>query len=464
MLSFLIALALIGLVIPLFNQLVGKEYSMTALANPNVILGIVLLLSVITLLAGYYPALVMSGMRPADVLKGNLKSSQSGIQLRRVLVITQFIISASLIICTLVVIDQLDYMQNRDLGFSGHQVLVLDMDRVSDGGASGTFKSVAHDVFKNELSQFPNIESVSFTNAVPGRPGWVGQWAFAVDKPDQGSIGTEYMTIDEDYMKTLGLTLIAGRNFEINRISEIEDGLIINEAAVARFGWESAEDAIGKRIDSPSKHPAGEVIGVVRDYHEFGLQQEIYPMAMDYNPSRSRFFAIRFKTTGTADLITNLEKVWKKYFDGYEFKYFFLDENFASQYQSEQKLAKVFTTFSIVTILIASIGLIGLVSFMVVSKTKEIGIRKILGAGIFNITKMLSWEFMILTLIANVIACPLAWYFMNSWLAKFAYRTTISLQLFVFTFAIGLVATFLTVSFQTIRAAMADPVKSLRYE
>jgi putative ABC transport system permease protein len=187
-------------------------------------------------------------------------------------------------------------------------------------------------------------------------------------------------------------------------------------------------------------------------------------MAMDYNPSRSRFIAIRFKTTGTADLITNLEKVWKKYFDGYEFKYFFLDENFARQNQSEQKLAKVFTNFSILTILIASIGIIVFVSFMDVSKTKEIGIRKILGAGIFNITKMLSWEFMILTLIANVIACPLAWYFMNSWLAKFAYRTTISLQLFVFTFAIGLVATFLTLSFQTIRAAMADPVKSLRYE
>jgi putative ABC transport system permease protein len=156
--------------------------------------------------------------------------------------------------------------------------------------------------------------------------------------------------------------------------------------------------------------------------------------------------------------------MWKKYFDGYEFKYFFLDENFARQYQSEQKLAKVFTTFSIVTILIASIGLVGLVSFMVVSKTKEIGIRKILGAGVFNITGMLSKEFMVLTLVANLIACPLAWYFMSKWLEKFAYRTTISLELFALTFIIGLVATFITVSFQTMRAAMADPVKSLRYE
>ena len=209
-LSFIIALALIGLVIPLFNQLVGKEYTMLALTHPLVILGIVLLLSVITLLAGYYPAWVMSGMRPTDVLKGNLKSSQGGIQLRRVLVVMQFMISASLIICTLVVIDQLDFMQNRDLGFSGHQVLVLDMDRVTDRGGSGTFKKVAHDVFKNELSQFPNIESISFTNAVPGRPGWVGQWAFAEDKPDQGSIGTEYMAIDENYIKLLDSQLLPG--------------------------------------------------------------------------------------------------------------------------------------------------------------------------------------------------------------------------------------------------------------
>ena len=464
LLAFVIALALIGLVLPLFNQLVGKDYSLLSLTHPMVITGVASLLLGITLLAGYYPAWVMSGLRPAEVLKGNHKTSSRGVQLRRVLVVIQFMISASLIICTLVVIDQLDFMQNRDLGFSGRQVLVLDMDRVTDRGGSGGFRKVPTDVFKNELEQFTSIESVSFTNAVPGRPGWVGQWAHAEERHEEGSIGMEYMTIDEDYLKTLGLSIIAGRNFDLNRISELEDGLIINETAVVKLGWENPENAIGKRIDSPSKHPAGEVIGVVRDYHEFGLQREIYPMAMDYNPTRSRYFAIRFKTTGTADFVTNLEKLWKKYFDGYEFKYFFLDENFERQYQSEQKLAKVFTTFSVITILIASIGLIGLVSFMVVTKTKEIGIRKILGAGVFNITRMLSKEFMILTLVANAIACPLAWYFMSQWLEKFAYRTTIGFELFAFTFIFGLLATFITVSFQTIRAAMADPVKSLRYE
>ena len=462
-LAFIIAVALIGLLLPLFNQLVGKTYELSMLTHAPIVMGVLLLIGVVTLLSGYYPAVVMSSMRPSEVLKGSLKTGQKGIQLRRVLVVFQFMISAGLIICTLVVINQLDFMQNRDLGFSSNQILVLDMDRVSarSGSASDGY---SNEVFKNELESLSSIESVTFTNAVPGRPGWVGQWASAADRPDEGSIGTEYMTIDEDYLKTLGLKIVAGRNFDAGRVADIEDGLIINETAVEKFGWGTPENAIGKRVDSPSKHPAGEVIGVVKDYHEFGLQREIYPMAMDYNPSRSRYYALRFKTTGTADLLTSLEKLWKKYHDGYEFKYFFLDENFAKQYRAEQRLSKVFIVFSVITIAIATVGLIGLVSFMVVSRTKEIGIRKILGAGVLNITKLLSKEFMVLVVIANLIAIPLAWYLASQWLEQFAYRMPISAMLFVWTFVIALSITILTVSYHTIKAAMADPVKSLRYE
>ena len=461
--SFIVAVALIGLVLPLFNQLVGKTYSLSVLKDPIIIGGIVALISIVTLLSGYYPALVMSSMRPAEVLKGSLKTGQRGIQLRRVLVVFQFMISAALIICTFVVVSQLDYMQNRDLGFSGHQVIVLDVDRVTDRGGSGTLKGTSSDVFKNELKNLATIESVSFTNAVPGRPGWVGQWAFAEERSEEETITTEYMAIDDDYMKTLGLTLVAGRNFDVNRKSDIEDALLINELTAEKLGW-TPESAIGKRIDSPSKHPAGEVIGVVKDYHEFGLQQEIFPMAMDYNPGRARYFAIRFKTTGTADLVADLEKLWKKYYDGYEFKYFFLDENFAKQYQAEQRLAKVFSVFSVVAIVIAMIGLIGLVSFMVVSRTKEIGIRKILGADMLIITRLLSKEFLILVILANVIACPVAWYLSSQWLKEFAYRMTLSPMLFVWTFLIAIGLTFITVSYHTLKAAKADPVKSLRYE
>jgi putative ABC transport system permease protein len=463
LLSFVIALAALGLTLPLFNQLLGKSYELAVLADPVVIFGIVSLIILITFLSGYYPAILISSLRPSEVLKGSMQTSARGIQLRRFLVVFQFMISAGLIICTFVVISQLDYMQNRDLGFSGHQVIVLDADRVTDRGGSHGSPGGAP-VFKNELESLSSVESVTFTNALPGRPGWVGQWAHAEDRTSEESIGTEYMTIDEDYLKTLGLTLVEGRNFDLDIPSEIENGLIINETAVAQFGWGTPENAIGKKVESPSQHPAGTVIGVVKDYHQFGLQQKIYPMAMDYNPRYSRYFAIRFRTTGTADLLTGLESLWKKYYDGYDFKYFFLDENFARQYQAEQRLAKIFIVFSVVTIVIALIGLVGLVSFMVVSRTKEIGIRKVLGADIRSITGLLSREFLVLVLIANIIACPLAWYFANQWLHDFAYKTTVNPVIFVVTILAGLIITLFTVSAQTIKAAMTNPVTSLRHE
>ncbi|GHM98887.1 ABC transporter permease [Cytophagales bacterium WSM2-2] len=462
-LSFVIALALIGLTLPLFNQVLAKTYTLSVLAQPVAMLGIVILVSLIAFLSGYYPAVVMSSLKPSEVLKGSLTTGSRGVQLRRVLVVFQFMISATLIICTLVVIDQLDYMQNRDLGFSSHQVLVLDMDKVTDRGGQGSSPDGVS-VFSNELERMSTVESVSFANAVPSRPGWVGQWAFPEDKPDGGSISVEYMAVDEAYLKTLGVTLVAGRNFDLNRPAEIKDGLIINETCVQKMGWGTPENAIGKRIDSPSKHPAGEVIGVVKDYHEFGLQQEIYPMTMDYNPKRGRYEAIRFKTTGVKDLMTSIETLWKKYYPNNEFKYFFLDENFARQYQTEQRMAKVFEVFSIVTVVIAVIGLIGLVSFMVIAKTKEIGIRKVLGADVLSITRLLSREFLALVLLANIIAIPLAWYLADRWLESFAYRTTVGPQIFVITIVAGLVITLVAVSSQTIKAALMNPVKSLRNE
>jgi putative ABC transport system permease protein len=462
LLALAFALGLIALVMPMFNQWMGKDYNMTALLNPFVLVGVLGLVVGITFLSGYYPAIVLSSLQPGEVLKGNFRTGRRGIQLRRTLVVFQFMISTGLITVTLVVIRQLDYMVNRDLGFSSHQVVVIDADRVTDRGGAGN--STPGSSFKNELQSVASVESVTFTNAVPGRPGWVGQWAFPADRPDEGSIGTEYMAIDEDYLKTLGLSMVAGENFRLDKPFELEEGLIINETAAIAFGWSSAEDAIGKKVDSPSKHPAGTVIGVVKDYHEFGLQRKIYPMAMDYNPQRSRYYAVRFKTTGTSELLTTLESLWKKHHEGHAFKYFFLDENFARQYQTEKQLSGIFVAFSILTIVIAMIGLVGLVSFMVVTRTKEIGIRKVMGAGAMSITRLLSKEFITLVIVANVVACPLAWYFASKWLENFAYRMDLGLDIFALALVFGLTITIVTVSIQTLKAALADPVRSLRYE
>jgi putative ABC transport system permease protein len=462
-LSSIIAVIAIALLLPLFNQLLAKSYSLANLSHPYVLTGILLMIIIVSVLAGYYPSMILSAMRPAEVLKGNIRTGNRGILLRRFLVVFQFAISSMLMITTFVVIGQLDYMQNRDLGFRGEQIIVLDLDRVTDRGGAGS-SPTSTNAFRNELKALSSVESITFTNALPGRPGWVGQWAYPAERPNEGAIGVEYMAIDEEYINTLGLTLVAGRNFDVNRPFDVENGLIINETCVQKMGWQTPENALGKEIDSASKHPAGTVIGVVKDYHEFGLQQQIYPMAMDYNPSRSRYFAIRFHAKETQGLLSDLQNLWKKHHEGYDLKYFFLNENFARQYQAEQRLAKVFTIFSVVAIMIAGIGLIGLISFVVISKTKEIGIRKILGANVLNISHLITKEFIILVMIANIISFPLAWYFSSEWLKSFAYRMSISPMLFVWTLMVALIVTLLTVSVQTIRAAFTDPVKSLRYE
>ena len=459
--SLIVAIALLGIVLPLFNLVLNKDYSLSWLTHPSVLIGMAALVGIITLLAGYYPAVVISSLRPSEVLKGKLTTSQRGIRLRKFLVVFQFSISTGLIICTFTILSQLDYMLNRNLGFNSHQVLVIDADKVSDRGGMGLN---ATSPFKHALQQLTSVEGVTFTNAVPGKPGWMGQWAHAADRPDDGSIGMEYMAIDEDYLKTLGLTLVAGRNFELNRPSEIEEGLIINETAVDKLGWGTPEDAIGRKIDSPSKHPAGTVIGVVKDYHEEGLQELIYPMAMDYNPSRSRYYAIKFKPTGTTDLLKEMETLWKKHYDGFDFKYFFLDENFAKQYRSEERLANLFTAFSAITVVIAMMGLVGLISFMVNTRTKEIGIRKVLGASVASITQLLSKDFLRLVFIAIVIATPLAWYLMKGWLDKFAYRTDTNLWMYAAAGFITLGIALFTVSFQSIKAALTNPTNSLRSE
>lgn len=456
--SLILALVLIGIFSPMFNDLMGKNYNLLSLLQPQFILGMIILLIAITILSGYYPAVVLSGLRPAEVLKGKLHSSARGIQLRRALVVFQFMISAALIIFTLVINNQLDFMKGSDLGFQGDQIIVVDVSKLP----STTFIKPAS--FKNDLKSLSGVDNVTFSNALPGKPGWVGQWARAEEKSADESISVEYMSIDEDYLGTLGLQLVSGRNFDLSRPAELDEGLIINETTVNAMGWESPEDAIGKKITSPSQQPSGIVIGVVKDYNEFGLQEKIYPMAMDYAPQFSRYFAVKYNAANTENTLKSISDLWKQYYEGYDFEYFFLNENFERQYYAEQRLAKVFNIFSIGSVIIAVIGLFGLVSFMVVTRTKEIGIRKVLGANSFNILRLLSSEFVGLVLIANLVAFPIVWYLANKWLEGFAYRTTLSLLLFLLPLLGALVITLITVGVQTLKAAMTEPVTALRHE
>jgi putative ABC transport system permease protein len=457
-LSLLIAFLLVGISLPFFNQVIGKNYQLISLSNSSIIIGVIILVVMISLLAGYYPALVMSALKPVEVLKGKMQTSYRGVQLRRALVVFQFVISVGLVTGTWIVLDQLDYMQKQTLGFDKDEIFILNAARVRSSNA------YAFETFKSQLRDLAMINDVTYTNAIPGHQGWAGQVAYPEGKTGDDAVSVEYMAIDEKYLEVLGLQLIAGRGFDLQREKDLNDGLILNEQAVADFGWASPEEAIGKRITSPSGSPAGEVIGVVKDYHQLGLQQKIGPMTMDYAPQNSYLYAIKYKAADTQQLISSLNDLWAKTFPGYDFDYFFLDQDFENQYQAETKLARVFAAFASITMVIAMIGLLGLVSFMVVARTKEIGVRKILGADVFSITRLLSKEFLLLVLIANAIAFPLTWYLASEWLKTFAFRMTINPLLFVGTMTLALSITLVVVSLQTIKAALTDPVKSLRYE
>lgn len=456
--AFVLSFAFLGALFPFFNELVNKNYGLASLAHWQVIGGSVVLVIVITVLSGYYPAWVLSALRPAEVLKGKMYSGTRGLQLRRFLVVFQFFISVGLVLGTLIVLNQLNYMQQQSLGFAKDEIIVVNAARARASSAEG------FNTFKNELKNLSFIENVSYANSLPGTPGWTGQVSFVEGKPADQSISVEYMAIDDQYLPTLDLQLIAGRNFDISRSAELSDGLILNETAVAMYGWTSAEEALGKRIASPSGYPAGEVIGVVKDYHQVGLQREIGPMAMDYNPGSSYLFAVRYKAAKTQEVIKQLQASWRKHYPGYDFNYFFLDEEFEKQYQSEQRLASVFGLFAVITIVIAVIGLLGLVSFMITSRTKEIGVRKVLGADVFSITTLLSKEFLTLVVIGALLAFPAVFYFSQQWLETFANRAPLNPLVFILTFIIAVVVSFVTISFQTVRAAMADPVDTLRYE
>lgn len=455
-LALILALSLVGLILPTFNQLLDKTYELSVLAQGEILIGLLSLLVGIAILAGYYPAWVLSGLRPSQALSGKVQTGKRGAGVRRFLVVLQFFVSVTLVSGTLVVIDQINFMQDQDLGFNREQVLVINSVRVN------LENQQPKETFRNQIADLAMVSQVSRTMQVPGTRGWQGQVAYPEGKSGDDAVSVEYMGVDENYVGLLGLELVAGRPFSKDHPDELKNGLILNETAVSVFGWSSPEEAIGKKITSPSGHPEGTVIGVLRDYHHEGLQQKIGPITLDYNPGY--LFAIRYQAADTRVLLSTLEEMWNRSFPGYEFNYFFLDDQFEKQYQAEQRLAKVLGLFSALTVIIAVIGMIGLVSFLVVSKTKEIGVRKVLGASVLSISTLLTREFVTLVLVAGLLASPFTWFLASGWLDTFAYRTNLSPVLFITATATSVIIALVAVSVQTIRAATADPVDSLRYE
>jgi hypothetical protein len=459
----LIALAfsviLVILLLPAFNNLADKQLFLNPSGNWTLILGFVGIVIFTGLLAGSYPALFLSSFKPVNILSGSLIPTSRRTKktvFRKALVVLQFSISVFLIISTFVIFKQLHFIRNRNLGYQKEHIVTIPLR----GNAAQQYEA-----FKSELLRDSRISHVAATSEVPvliyylhiGYD-WEGK------DPEKESRMNELL-VDHDFIETMNMTVAQGRGFSRDFATDASEAYIINEAAVKAMDVESP---VGKRFSAPAHEGMreGTIIGVVKDFHFRPLHDEIDPLVMFIAPEKFSFFCIRVRSD-VSDLpgtLGYIERVWKRFAPNFPFKYNFLDATFDRLYRSEQKTGSVFGYFTFLAIFISCLGLFGLASQMTEMRTKEIGIRKVFGASVSGITLLLSKDFMKWVVVANAIAWPAAYFAMNRWLQNFAFRTRFGIEVFILSAIIAFVIALITVSYQSIRAAVADPVDSLRYE
>lgn len=450
--ALLLSIGFIALFLSTFNTLAGKFISFSTLFQPGTLLILILIVLLVGLLGGSYPAFYLSKFNPVHVLKGNLSKGSSNAVLRRTLVVVQFTISMVMLICTWVVYGQLTYLRNKDLGFNRDYVLSL---------TANTNKNIRSDIiaFKNEMKSKPGILSASTAEATPGKG--INFNLFTIEtKNGHEDKGVDIYGIDEDYLKSLAIQVKRGRNF--SGLPDTLHSIIVNEAMAKEFGW---NEPLGKRVKFPGDTTGNyfEVIGVVKDFNQKSLYNPITPLILYYRPN-SNNLQLKLDGKNIPGAIASIEKTWKITFPDLPFQYTFLDQDFDSQYAADQKRGKIFVAFSILTISITCLGLLGLVAFTTQQRQKEISIRKIMGAGVGQIVPLITTNFIVLVGISCFVAFPIAYLFMHKWLQIFTYNTGLSATPFLLSAIVVLMITLLTVTFHTVKAAISNPVKSLRTE
>lgn len=449
-LALLFAIVLVELLLPVFNDLSGKELVSAFADNWRIAPILVATVIGVGLLAGSYPAFFLAAFRPVVVLKGGKSlGSRSHAPLRRILVVSQFVISIILMIGTLVVYKQLQFVRSRELGFDKEHVLLLH--RAETLGTQVP-------AFESTLKQYPGIQSVTATYHLPGRDVWQNVYQIEGERKEEGYILAN-LNIGFDFIETLGMELVSGRSFSPNHSTD-SSAFILNEAAVSKLGWQGP---LGKILINPGGFK-GAVIGVVKDFHFASLHQEIQPLVMNLSREGVRFVAVRIRGDKTEAALDFVENAWQQYVPGQPMEYSFLDGDFARLYRADQNTGQILGAFSGVSIIIACLGLFGLASFSAEQRIKEIGVRKILGASVGKLVLLLTGEFTQLVLMALLVATVPAYFLMHRWLQNFAYRIDIGWWIFAFAGGLALLIALLTVSTQAIRAALANPVDSLRYE
>ncbi|MCK6559030.1 ABC transporter permease [candidate division KSB1 bacterium] len=457
-LALFIALLLIELLLPAFNRLADKELTLHFSTNLGFASGLAGVALVTGVLAGLYPAVVLSSFQPIAVLKGSLKAGAKSPWLRSTLVVLQFAISIVLLVGTGVVFQQLEYMRNKRLGFNKEQVVVLPIET-----ATGLRN---YEAFREQLLQNPNFINVAAASGVPGRI--EDDTAHRLEgAPEEVAYPLQIFRGSVDLLSTLEIAVAAGRGFSREFVSDTSEACLLNETAARLMGM-TPQSALGKKLTqigpTPAQSEVRTIIGVVKDFHFESLHREIKPLVMSIAPREFVNVVARLRPENIPATIAFLQEKWPAFEPGYPFRYFFLDEDFGRLFRNEEQQSKIFGSFTILAVLIACLGLFGLASFIAEQRTKEIGVRKVLGASVQQVILLLSKDFTRLVAVAFVIATPVAYVAMNKWLQDFAYRTTLSPAIFVLAGALALVIAWLTVSYQAVKAALTNPVEALRYE
>jgi len=455
LLALAVSVIIVMLTLPAFNNFIQRSLSFNPLKNPQLFPMILAVILFVGLIAGSYPAFYISSFRPVEILRNSFIRSSKGVTLRKLLIAVQFSIAIVLIITSLVIRDQLNFIKNKDMGYNKEQIIVLHV------GDIGVGMNVHNNIeaIKTELLRNTDIITVACTKRLPNN--------ITIGAPNilPGKVSDEYLPItafwtDDEFIDLFGLKIVEGRNFSREFPSDAEGAILINESAAKASKWKSP---IGK-VMTYWGNRKGVIVGILKDFHFHLLHRQIEPLCIYYEPLYFDYICIKIDAVNIPGTIAFIGKIMKKFSPKYPFEYQFFDEIFDNAYSTENKLKSLFSIFTFIAILIACLGLIGLTSFTTEQRTKEIGIRKALGARVSDIVLLLSWEFIMLVLIANTVAWPIAYFIITKWLHNFAYKIDIELWTFLFSAVLAFCIALFTVSFQSMKAARTNPVDSLKYE
>ena len=455
--AVIIAASVAFICTPSFNHLIGSTSEKGFYLTTPYLLGFVALFITGTLASGMYPAFVLSGFHPVAVLKGLFKNSNSGMFVRKGLIIGQFATSIILIAGTIIIYQQVNFMRNQKLGADISQTLIINGPSEKQDSAYTT----SYQAFKNEILRINGVKNIAASSGVMGKEIYMTNGAVLVNSKDKNPVTVYTLYVDADFLSSYKMQFKAGRNFEPNNPND-KKTVVLSEEAVKLLGIDDFGKAINKAIYN--YNDTFKIIGVVANYHQLGLNRSMLPVVFVPRPEINNYYSVKFETSNAHQTVASVEKVWNNFFPQNPFSYYFLDDSYNEQYEADDQFGKVFGLFSILAIIIACFGLFSLSAFNVLQRTKEIGIRKVLGAPVSNIIYVLAKDFMVLVFVAFFIAVPVTWFVMNNWLHDFAYRVSISWGIFLIAGVTAALIALLTISFQSIKAAVANPVKSLRTE